>query len=502
MYSIKDLHENGMLLRKFPKKEQTTELCKIAIEQNPLALKYASAKCLTAEICQDAMEKDVQVFAYLPKKYMTEKMCWLAIEKKPEFIEFVPDRLKTGDLCRFAIDKTPNLLWRFPEKKKYELFDQSTDFSLIEKVVKYDESNLMYMPNRPDVIKLCIQLMEERSYIIRDVPEKIKNSKEMLEYLQSKGYVCITRKYYDGQEKCFKILTHIRWYDYNAEVRLQTFEEFYKFLNGDLAKADLTNYDFKEEELKKYSIEGAAISSSVLQKYGLYDGSYFEELKRKYCKNEQLPLKEKNKREIPVRQEQVYLKPLEEENDVQQGDVLVFYISDIHLTHRIFRYFSEKATKEEIECYIRDIARQTVESVGKVPSDSLLLIGGDTSSCFSFVKIFFEELILLWDPYRIVVILGNHELWDPWTEMEKNIQIYSKFFNGIGVHFLQNDVLYLTDRFRLEVMPKNKLLEINEEDLQQQLYGSGLVILGGIGFTGLKKYIMHLLLNMEKVLKK
>ena len=39
---IKELKRDGMLLKKIPKKEQTIELCKAAIRQNPLALQFVS----------------------------------------------------------------------------------------------------------------------------------------------------------------------------------------------------------------------------------------------------------------------------------------------------------------------------------------------------------------------------------------------------------------------------------------------------------------------------
>ena len=36
----KELKKDGMLLKKIPKKEQTIDICKMAIRQNPLALQF------------------------------------------------------------------------------------------------------------------------------------------------------------------------------------------------------------------------------------------------------------------------------------------------------------------------------------------------------------------------------------------------------------------------------------------------------------------------------
>ena len=55
---IKELKRDGMLLKKIPKKEQTIELCKAAIRQNPLALQFVSRKCLDSKMCLAASKKE------------------------------------------------------------------------------------------------------------------------------------------------------------------------------------------------------------------------------------------------------------------------------------------------------------------------------------------------------------------------------------------------------------------------------------------------------------
>lgn len=62
-----------------------------------------------------------------------------------------------------------------------------------------------------------------------------------------------------------------------------------------------------------------------------------------------------------------------------------------------------------------------VSSIGTRPYNSYLLIAGDTSSIFEFAAIFYNELIQWWNPNQIVVVPGNHELWDPSDEQLQNI---------------------------------------------------------------------------------
>ena len=52
----KELKKDGMLLKKIPKKEQTIDICKMAIRQNPLALQFVSRKCLDSKMCLAAVK--------------------------------------------------------------------------------------------------------------------------------------------------------------------------------------------------------------------------------------------------------------------------------------------------------------------------------------------------------------------------------------------------------------------------------------------------------------
>lgn len=162
-----------------------------------------------------------------------------------------------------------------------------------------------------------------------------------------------------------------------------------------------------------------------------------------------------------------------------------FYVSDIHLCHRVLHKFKLRATKEETRWYVKSLARKMLASVGTIPDDSYLLIAGDTASEFEMVKIFYEELVNLWNPKKIVVILGNHELWDPWDEMGNNIQVYREYFKGLGITFLQNDFLLVKNRYQQFILSEEKILEMSQERLRKLAQECSIVVLGGIGFSGL-----------------
>ncbi|MDE6055594.1 MAG: DUF4116 domain-containing protein, partial [Lachnospiraceae bacterium] len=60
----KELKKDGLLLKKIPKKNQTMDICKIAVKQNPLALQFVSKKCLDIKFCMSAVKKDCHAFRY------------------------------------------------------------------------------------------------------------------------------------------------------------------------------------------------------------------------------------------------------------------------------------------------------------------------------------------------------------------------------------------------------------------------------------------------------
>lgn len=132
---------------------------------------------------------------------------------------------------------------------------------------------------------------------------------------------------------------------------------------------------------------------------------------------------------------------------------------------------------------------ELVESIEIKPANSYLLIAGDTSSIFEFTKIFYNELIRLWDPNHIVVVMGNHELLDPYLEMEDSIKLYRDFFNELGIIFLQNDLLCVEEKSfferKVKIFTETELLKMSKEEIRYNIQCSSVIVFGGVGFSGL-----------------
>nr|WP_300325626.1 metallophosphoesterase [uncultured Anaerostipes sp.] len=168
-------------------------------------------------------------------------------------------------------------------------------------------------------------------------------------------------------------------------------------------------------------------------------------------------------------------------------DVPFYYISDIHLEFQISHYLEKYKNKDDKQI-IEKLVSEMCTSVKQRNENSYLIIAGDTSSVFKHGKIFYEKLVEFWEPEKIVVISGNHELWDPKVKLEENINYYRSYFNSKGINYLQNDMIIIKkekDLFFHKVLYEKEILQYSENRLRKQTKGAFCVILGGIGFSGL-----------------
>lgn len=496
--TVKKLKKDGLLLKQISKKEQTIEMCKEAISQNPKALQYASRKCIDSKMCLAAVKKDGNVFRYVSNQFITKRMCLFAVQADADLLNNVPDDWKTREICLLAVTKKPGTLSYIPQEIRYEIFNEETPVELLESIVEFNINWLSYMPVCRNGIDICLAYIKEDFAASQYLPVEIKQNKVIVEYQKSQGKISINSKLYNSETDLFMAKVKVIYekipsifdfsrlieYSYTVMEEFQNFYEFYSFVDGNLYDAELRTYKFQGIDLKQYNIEGAVIHQEVLAEQGLFDGSYFEGVKKRI---ECMDLSEVEKNEICLLTGFNYPKPSDEDGyeKFDNNHIPFFYVSDIHLCHRVLHKFKLRATKEEVRWYVKFLAREMLASVGDVPYDSYLLIAGDTASELEMEKIFYEELVGSWNPHNIVVIQGNHELWDPWDEMENNIQVYREYFKGLGITFLQNDFLLVKNRHEQNILNEDKILELSEGQLRELAQECSIAVLGSIGFSGL-----------------
>ncbi len=98
------LKENSDMI--FFVKNQTEELCKLAVSYSGFSLEYI--KNQTYDICKKAVQQTIQSFKFVDKKLQTKELCIISLIRKktdtyPFNIQYVREDLLTYDLWKIAI---------------------------------------------------------------------------------------------------------------------------------------------------------------------------------------------------------------------------------------------------------------------------------------------------------------------------------------------------------------------------------------------------------------
>ncbi len=253
-------------------------------------------------------------------------------------------------------------------------------------------------------------------------------------------------------------------------------------------KVNLLDFDFAGIELAQFDIEGAYINSAVLLAQGLYDSSFYE---RAIAENKDwctLMLSAPNE--------------AEEANEVIHHDVSsdtsladklnrFYYISDMHLNHKLLARFGEHASEPEVEMYIITAVKKLLDTVPKTDKYDYLFIAGDISFQLEISRLFYSELARRWKG-QIIVVLGNHELWtfqngcDSTHEsrIKDVVEQYRAMLNELGICLLQNELLLLYQSSSPKLLTEEQLLKMPDDRLQGLCLTASVCVLGGVGFSG------------------
>ena len=297
-------------------------------------------------------------------------------------------------------------------------------------------------------------------------PKHFENNNLINDYF-SVSYAYISE---DGK---FKEYSRTEWFD--------TFAEFAIYLNNDLSNSDLRGYNLNGVNLEEYNLDNA-----------LYDDPNY------YISANLLNILSATSLELCHPQSKlpaVY-------NFDYFSDYFAFYISDLHLDHKInnlslsYDYeipmYIEKKVNELYTSRYGDTFEDEDEDEDDIDSHvhskySPLFILGDISASFEINKCFLE---LLSDKFEdIILVLGNHELWG--SNYRNQLNKYRKLCRKLNIELLDNSMLVVKDgeydASRLIKYSEAKLLKMSNTEIQKAIRNSRLVIFGGIGFAGLNK---------------
>ena len=449
----KAVESNGLALKYVPKKMQNIYICMTAIENDGRALEYVAKRLISKEMCMLAVENtgaalkfvpkeflcseiyekaaknsrdmlsvlpkeyqtkefyrelikndgiDGKILSYIRKNRLTRDMCIQAVKQNGFAIEYVPHRFMTKEIVNTAISQNALALKCIPEEMR--------TFEICIKCLDIEPKALKYIPVKFCSKELCLQAIERDGDAAQGIPAKYKNDLDIVRSERKLGLRQIIKKcYQDGRFFISEKIPECKRYDLENDENIEniqekffeSFDEFYQYLDGNLSDVDFGNYKFENINLNQYDISDSIVDTEVLRKLNLYDDSYYARNIRSFAANAEMRLSENNEQEsISVRLDEYELHDF--------SDQIVYYISDLHLDHKILRRFPKYGSKKEIESYIIKIVEQIINSVER---NGMLLIAGDVSYRYEICNFFYLELVQKWrkrgwNEKNIIVILG------------------------------------------------------------------------------------------------
>ncbi len=538
--------QNGLTLQIIPKAMHTADMCLEAVKQNGYAVRYVSSKVLTYEICLEAVKNKSRVLAYIPEKFQTEELyfeaikqdgrnlrylpdiyksdsiCMKAILQNGRALEFVPNNIVSKELLEIAVKQNGLALEFVPNNRKSKalcIFSVNNNQLALEYIpdrfktpelcttaVCLDWRAFLFVPENMYTVDKCSEIfsrilscyegrddIEDSDYsyieeIIERLPDEINNDKQIIKLERQLKARYFKKKYFDKETLKFVTIEYICYKEEDETIEFDSFVEFYEHIDENLNNANLHDFDFKGINLKDYNIEGAYINSNVLVEQHLYDDAFYLANIKDCGFNVQLTPSAEN--EIVEAMAVLHDTDLISDIALNDNSHKVYYISDIHLNHKLINTFPSYATEMEVILYIRRLVKKMINTATDKTYDDFLLIAGDISFNFKISTIFYTELAKLWNPRKIVVILGNHELWDfnqygtssaNTRTIDEIFQQYRDMFSSIGISFLQNDLILSNGT----IISEEQLKSLDSDELKYICLKSSFVIFGGLGFSGL-----------------
>lgn len=284
-------------------------------------------------------------------------------------------------------------------------------------------------------------------------------------------------KYYESE----KFIVLQKWIDQNENIvyeKKNSFKYFFDYiyyLHNDLSNADLIFCEglINLKDIKDININNAHIRSEIMDKFGL---SYEHITQTNNHHSFEITLEnEKNTQLVLCDKRELANELIDNYNSYRR----ISYVSDIHLMHRLKKCKSIY----DIEFTIKDIINNLLKD-----SSRILLIGGDVSSDFNFYKLFINELSTKiknkYNYFKVIFILGNHELWDfENDDLKYIVNKYKKLILSNDMYFIQNSLLYIENN-TLKEISEEEIDILSNNEIRNKLRKSNLIISGGLAFSG------------------
>ena len=176
------------------------------------------------------------------------------------------------------------------------------------------------------------------------------------------------------------------------------------------------------------------------------------------------------------------------------ADIKFYYMSDLHLDHKIMKRLGSEASDADIDDFIRNLNI----SIGPDRSEQYFhfnLFAGDTSFEPNVAAFFYDGINgMSGNPWGTFAVLGNHELWAkrPGESVREFADRMDKLW---PIQLLQNDVVFINwdnkgywrEKWSL-LEPKkhsyDEIMGLSDSEVRKLCERSVAIIVGGMGFSG------------------
>ena len=400
-----------------------------SVKAHALSIKNVPTRYLNKNICKLAVSQDGRAIQYVPKRFIDESLVDISLDQCAIALEFIPEDMKTKERCQRAFDTDPRSFLFFP-------LDFITE-ELCKRVIRY--TALL------DIGEDNWRVHREVTDLMASIPEKIISDKVFLDFIlttipRDKLIIILKKSRNDtdeGEEEfiCHKAAQYLR-----KRLKMPS--------DNDIIKVEAADCSLPEISKNPETSITAANYPAV------YDFT----------------------------------------NDNPYDAKRIYYITDIHLEHQFREELKNGSiTRKRLTAFITAKIDEMLTGIDS--ENSILLIGGDVSSDTGLSKIFYKILSEKWCG-KIISVLGNHELWDghpnPAEEgyeplsVDMIVEKYNEqVFVPAEVKLLYNALFVLYKGRKAVILNEDSINNTADKKLKEILNDCSLIILGGIGFSGL-----------------
>ena len=424
--------------------ELTHERCLVAVKSNGSALKFIPKKIQTKEICLEAVNQCSSAVRYVSKRFLDDELYIKAANSNNPNLCYIPKKYISQVVCDNAVRKSVRAISSVP--------DEFLTMELRTKAIEMDWRALGWIDDKKRSKRLCMKAYRTNVEAIKNFPNRFL-TKELC-------------------EEAVKIDTSVSVYvpeKYQTRSIIQALTE-------------------RAEEIEKNEEKSEA--EAVIEDDKFYENHVLANISLLSC----TPVK---KNEIIAAE--TILHELDSDDGYDNSIRSIYYVSDIHLNHKIHKRFPNGASELEIRSYVESVVVNMLSTMSSNEysyfSKDFLLIAGDISFDFKISEMFYQLIAEKWESGKVIVTLGNHELWHDTSEpqsLSKILYQYSKMFEELGMNFLENDLLTLTYDIespygRLIKLSEDDIMHSSADDLQELCNRSSFIVFGAIGFSGLNE---------------